>query len=126
MDGEVDGGWFVPSNAYAQLKNSGPGELYYGLNTTVVSQIVSNLKGPLGDPDVRKALLMAIDREGIIKAGEAGVAEVSNALVSKSTWGGLSADEVDTIYAELPTYKYDVDAAKQLVEGKRSSTVRRS
>ena len=70
MDGEVDGGWFIPSNAYEQLKTSGPGELYYGLNTTVVSQIVSNLKGPLGDADVRKALLMATDREGIIKAGE--------------------------------------------------------
>ena len=81
QDGEVDGGWLVPSNAYEQLKTSGPGELYYGLNTTVVSQIVSNLKGPLGDPDVRKALLMATDREGIIKAGEAGVAEISNALV---------------------------------------------
>ena len=90
QDGEVDGGWFVPSNAYEQLKNSGPGKLYYGLNTTVVSQIVSNLKGPLGDPEVRKALLMATDREGIIKAGEAGVAEVSDALVSKSTWGGVS------------------------------------
>ncbi len=72
QDGEVDGGWIVPSNAYAQLKNGGPGTLYFGLNTTVVSEIVSNLKGPLGDPKVRKALLMAIDREGIIKAGEAG------------------------------------------------------
>ena len=40
-----------PSNAYAQLQNSGPGSLYYGLNTTVVSQIVSNLEGPLGDPE---------------------------------------------------------------------------
>lgn len=118
VDGEVDGGWFIPSNGYDQLKNSGAGELYYGLNTTVVSQIVSNLKGPLGDPDVRKALLMAINREGIIEAGEQGVAEISNALVTKSTWGGVSADEVDKIYAELPDYEYDVEAAKELVADK--------
>ncbi len=114
QDGEVDGGWFVPSNAYERLAASGPGSLYYGLNTTVVSQIVANTDGPLGDPDVRKALLMATDRAGIVKAGEAGVAEISNSLVSKSTWGGLSADEVEDIYAELPTYDYDVEKAKQL------------
>ena len=97
-NGDVDGGWQVPSNAYAQLQNGGPGTLYYGLNTTVVSQIVSNLKGPLGNPKVREALLLAIDREGIIKAGEAGVAEVADALVTRSTWGGVPADQLDSIY----------------------------
>ena len=115
QDGEVDGGWTVPSNAYDRLRTSGPGTLYYGLNTAVVSQIVSNLDGPLGNPDVRKALLMATDREGIVKAGEAGVAEISNALVPTSVWGGLSSDEVDAIYDELPDYPYDVAKAKELV-----------
>lgn len=114
QNGEVDGGWLVPANAYDQLEQSGPGTLYFGTNTTVVSQIVSNLDGILGDPKVRQALLMAIDREGIVEAGEKGVAEVSNALVSKSTWGGLSAAQVDDIYAQLPEYPHDVDKAKQL------------
>ncbi len=114
QQGEVDGGWQVPSNAYAPLQNGGPGTLYYGLNTTVVSQIVSNLKGPLGDPKVRQALLMAIDREGIIKAGESGVAELADSLVTKNTWGGVSSDQVDSIYADLPRYPYDVDKAKAM------------
>ena len=84
----------VPSNAYAQLQTGGPGTLYYGLNTTVVSQIVSNLDGPLGDPNVRKALLMAIDREGIVKAGEAGCrGGRRTSLVTRSTWGGCPAAE---------------------------------
>ena len=113
-NGDVDGGWQVPSNAYAQLQNGGPGTLYYGLNTTVVSQIVSNLKGPLGDPKVREALLLAIDREGIIKAGEAGVAEVAESLVTRSTWGGVPADQVDSIYAALPKYTRDLEKAKAL------------
>jgi peptide/nickel transport system substrate-binding protein len=116
QDGEVDGGWNVPSNGYSQLKNGGPGTLYFGLNTTVVSEIVSNLKGVLGDPKVREALLMAIDRQGIIRAGESGVGEVSDALVTKSTWGGLSSDQVDSIYADLPTYPYDVAKAKDLAQ----------
>ncbi|MFY9915200.1 MAG: ABC transporter substrate-binding protein [Nocardioidaceae bacterium] len=114
QQGEVDGGWQVPSNAYAPLQNGGPGTLYYGLNTTVVSQIVSNLKGPLGDPKVRQALLMAIDREGIIKAGESGVADLADSLVTKNTWGGVSSDQVDSIYADLPRYPYDVDKAKAM------------
>ena len=50
QNGEVDGGWNVPSNGYTQLQNGGPGTLYYGLNTTVVSQIVSNLRAP-GRPE---------------------------------------------------------------------------
>jgi peptide/nickel transport system substrate-binding protein len=114
QNGEVDGGWLVPSNAYAQLENGGPGSLYYGLNTTVVSQIISDLKGPLGDPKVREALLMAIDREGIVKAGEAGVGEVAESLVTRGTWGGVPADQVDSIYAALPQYPHDVEAAKAL------------
>ncbi len=114
QQGEVDGGWQVPSNAYAPLQNGGPGTLYYGLNTTVVSQIVSNLKGPLGDPKVRQALLMAIDREGIIKAGESGVAELADSLVTKNTWGGVPSDQVDSIYADLPSYPYDVAKAKAM------------
>ncbi len=117
QNGEVDGGWAVPANAYAQLQNGGPGTLYYGLNTTVVSQIVSNLKGPLGDPKVRQAMLMAIDREGIIKAGESGVAEVAESLVTRNTWGGVPADQVDSIYSALPQYPHDVEAAKALVAG---------
>lgn len=117
-DGEVDGGWMVPSNGYAQLKNGGPGKLYYGPSTQVAAEVVSNLKGPLGDPVVRKALLMATDREGIVRAGEAGVGEVTDSMVTKNTWGNTSGGEVDKAYDALPHYKYDVAAAKKLVAGK--------
>lgn len=115
-DGEVDGGWNVPSNGYTQLRNGAPGTLYFGLNTTVVSEIVANLGGVLGDAKVRQALLMAIDREGIVRAGESGVAEVADSLVTTSTWGGLSTDEVDAIFADLPDYPYDVARAKELAQ----------
>ena len=114
-NGEVDGGWQVPSNAYTQLQNGGPGTLYYGLNTTVVSEIVANLNGALGDPQVREALLMAIDREGIIKAGEAGVGEVAEALVTRSTWGGLSPATSSTRSTRrCRSTRYDVAKAKAL------------
>lgn len=112
--GEVDGGWQVPANAYAQLQSGGPGTLYFGTNTTVVSQIVNNLDGPLGDVRVRQALLMAIDRPAVIQAAEKGVAQVSPALATKSTWVGVPSADVDAIYAALPQYPYDLAKAKEL------------
>lgn len=112
--GQVDGGWLVPQNAYAQLSRSDAGKLYYGLNTTVASEIVSNLKGPLGDKRVRQALLMAIDRPGLVKAAEKGVGEVTNALAPRTTWVDVPSSDVDSYYQELPQYPHDLAKAKAL------------
>lgn len=114
VSGEVDGGWTVPSNAIGQLEGSGPGSLYFGINTAVASEIVSNFDGPLGDPKVRQALLMAIDREGLVGVAEQGIGTVATSLVTPSTWFGLSEDEVLAGQADLPTYEYDPEAAKEL------------
>ena len=116
LTGQVDGGWAPPANAYAQLKSSGAGEVYYGVNTVVTSEIVGDTSGPLGDKRVRQALLMAIDREGIVKTAEQGFAEVAESLVSRTTWSGIPGADVDAINAELPKYEYDVAAAKALAE----------
>jgi peptide/nickel transport system substrate-binding protein len=114
--GQVDGGWQVPANAYAQLTGSGAGSLYYGVNTTVVNEIVSNTSGPLGDERVRQALLMATDRAGIVKTGEQGVGEVADSLVTRSNWAGVPTGKLDSIHAALPAYEYDVPAAKALAK----------
>ncbi|NEA56157.1 ABC transporter substrate-binding protein [Streptomyces sp. SID13666] len=112
--GEVDGGWMVPPHAYAQLKASQAGTLYFGRNTTVASEIVNNLKGPLGDARVRQALLMAIDRKGIVKAGAGGVADVADSLVSSNTWSGTPDSTVKGLLKALPSYPYDPVKAKAL------------
>jgi len=114
--GQVDGGWQVPANAYAQLQGSGAGSLYFGVNTTVVNEIVSNTSGVLGDKRVRQALLMATDRAGIVQAGEQGVGEVAESMVSRNNWESSSTDQVDSIYDALPTYDHDVEAAKALAQ----------
>ena len=112
--GQVDGGWGVPANAYSRLRKSGAGSLYFGINTTVSSEIVGNLDGPLGDKRVRQALLMATDRAGIVKAGEKGVGKVAESLAPRSTWVGVPESTVDTYYASLAKYPYDVTKAKAL------------
>ena len=114
--GEIDGGWMLPSNAIGELKASGAGNVFFGLNSAVNSLIVSNSKGPLGNPEVRKALLMAIDRNGLVQAAEAGYATRTNSLTTESVWG--SADEATKAAAfnDLVDYPYDIEAAAKIIQ----------
>uniref|UniRef100_A0AAU2JI23 ABC transporter substrate-binding protein n=1 Tax=Streptomyces sp. NBC_00049 TaxID=2903617 RepID=A0AAU2JI23_9ACTN len=114
QSGEVDGGWMVPPNAYSQLRSTQAGTLYFGRNTTVADEVVSNLKGPLGDVRVRQALLMAIDRKGIVKAGAGGVGEVSDSLVTDNLWAHAPDAVRETLLKDLPKYPYDPAKAKAL------------
>ncbi|WP_448810013.1 ABC transporter substrate-binding protein [Agromyces bauzanensis] len=114
--GEVDGGWMIPMDAVSQLQSSGAGDVHFGLSTAVSSLIVSNLDGPLGDLRVRKALLMAIDRQGIVDAAAKGYGDVTNALTTESVWVGASEKGMSAAFDGLEEYPYDLDAAKRLVE----------
>jgi len=114
--GEVDGGWMVPLEAVPQLENSSVGDMLFGMSTAVSSLIVSNLDGPLGDVNVRKALLMALDRERIVSAAAKGYGEVTDALTTESVWVGASDAGLDAAFDDLEEYPYDLAAAKQLVE----------
>ena len=112
--GEVDGGWMVPPDSYRQLGATRAGTLYYGRNTTVADEVVNNLKGPLGDVKVRQALLMAIDRKGIIKAGVGGVGDVADSLVTDDNWRGTPPATLDSLLKALPAYPYDPAKARAL------------
>ncbi|MFD6979805.1 ABC transporter substrate-binding protein, partial [Streptomyces sp. NPDC059956] len=114
QSGEVDGGWMVPPNAYSQLGSTEAGKLYFGRNTTVADEVVANLKGPLGNPKVRQALLMATDRKGIVKAGAGGVGEVSDSLVTDNLWADAPPATREALAKDLPKYPYDPAKAKAL------------
>ena len=113
--GAVDGSWQVPSNAIDQLKSSGQGQILFGTNTAVISEIVGNTKGVLGDVRVRKALLLALDRKGLVQAAEQGYGTVTNSLTTKSAWTGVKDDVVNGAFAGLNSYDYNLDAAKKLI-----------
>lgn len=114
--GEVDGSWMVPWDAVAQLQASGAGEVHFGMNTAVSSLIVSNLDGPLGDLRVRTALLMALDRQGVLDAAAKGYGEVTNALTTESVWVGAGDAALESAFSNLEEYPYDLEEAKRLVE----------
>lgn len=114
--GEVDGGWMVPTSAVGELNASGEGTVYFGLNTAVNSLVAANLDGPLGNPEVRKALLMAIDRDGLIVAAENGYATRTNALTSTSVWDQADEATQEAAFAGLADYPHDVEAAAEIIE----------
>lgn len=114
--GDIDGSWMVPSEAVPQLQSSDVGDMYFGLTTAVGSLIVSNLDGPLGDLRVRQALLMALDRDGILDAAGNGIGEVTDVLTTESVWVGADPASVQTAFEDVEPYPYDLAAAKALVE----------
>lgn len=114
--GEIDGGWLLPSNAIGELNASGAGQMYFGVNSTVSSLVVSNPAGPLGNPEVRKALLMAIDRNGLVQAAESGYATRTNALTTQSVWDQADAATQEAAFGSLVDYPYDVEAAAKIIQ----------
>lgn len=114
--GEVDGGWLIPADAVPQLRDADNGDMLFGLNTAVSSLIISNLDGPLGDVRVRKALLMALDRQGIVDAAVKGYGTVTDELTTESVWVGASEEALVTAFNDVEAFPYDVEAAKQLIE----------
>ncbi|WP_327583489.1 ABC transporter substrate-binding protein [Nonomuraea sp. NBC_00507] len=115
LAGEVDGGYLLPSSGFPKLRTAANGTLYFGPNTTTVSVIPTNLKGALGDVKVRKALSMALDRDGIIKAAAGGVATPAKAPGATGAWG-IAPEAAKEYYAKLPALNRDIAGAKKLVE----------
>lgn len=115
LSGQVDGGYLLPSSGFAKLRSSATGKLYFGPNTTAVSLIPTDLKGTLGDVRVRRALSMALDRTGIIKAGAAGVATPAKAPAAAGAWA-MAPAVAKTAYAALPAPTRDVAGAKKLIQ----------
>jgi peptide/nickel transport system substrate-binding protein len=90
--------------------------VHFGMSTAVSSLIVSNLDGALGEPEVRRALLLALDRQGIVDAAAKGYGEVSNALTTESVWVDAGGEAVADAFDDLEEYPYDVETAKRLID----------
>lgn len=114
--GEVDGSWLLPMDAIRKMNAEGKGDVLYGTSTAVGDLIVSNLEGPLGDVRVRQALLMALDRQGIVDAANSGVGDVTDVLTTDAVWNDADPAARDAAFADIEHYDYDLEAAKQLVE----------
>ncbi|WP_245655976.1 ABC transporter substrate-binding protein [Microtetraspora fusca] len=114
--GETDGGYLITPDSYTRLESSGKGKLYFGKSLTTVSLSVTNLKGAVGDVRVRKALMLALDRQGFLKTGLGGVGTLSGAPAARDAWQGAPAATVDAAYEGLAPASRDVEQARRLIQ----------
>ena len=114
LTGEIDGTFSVPPSGAAQLASSDAGTLYFGPSMQSFNVIVSSFDGALGDARIRRALTLALDREGIVAAAVDGNATVLKGVVAPPSWG-YSADVFQAGWDALPGIEQDLDAAKALV-----------
>ena len=115
--GEIDGSWQVPSNALDILKaNTDAGNVYFGNDTSVQSLVTSNLNGVFGDVRVRKALMMAINREALLQAAEQGYGKTTDALTTKNVWVGAQPSTVNSAFESLDKQDYNLDEARRLIK----------
>jgi peptide/nickel transport system substrate-binding protein len=115
VDGQIDGTFDVPPAAIEQLQATDAGTLYFGPSMQTYDVIVSSFDGALGDPRIRKALMLALDREGIVSAAVNGRAQLLKAPVPQSSWGyGDAAFQAG--WDALPPVERDLEAAQALVD----------
>ncbi|MEL5956442.1 ABC transporter substrate-binding protein [Streptomyces sp. CLV115] len=116
LSGEADGGYLIPTESYGRLRNSGPGTLYFGEGLTTVNVNVTNMKGPLGDVRVRRALSLALDRSGFVKAGLGGAGTATNSLTPRASWAGASKRTGQAAFGSLPPAERDIEKATKLIK----------
>ncbi|MGS0562602.1 ABC transporter substrate-binding protein [Microbacterium aurugineum] len=113
--GSVDGSWMVPMEAVPTLRSAGEGDVLFGMNTAVGNVVVSDLEGPLGDLRVRKALLLAMDRDGILQAAYRGVGETTDVMTTESVWKDASDAARTAAFEDITSYGQNLEEAKRLI-----------
>ncbi|MFD4375628.1 ABC transporter substrate-binding protein [Streptomyces sp. NPDC058486] len=116
LSGEADGGYLIPTESYARLKTSGVGTLYFGEGLSTVNLGITNMKGPLGDVRVRRALSLALDRAGFVQAGLGGAGTATTSLTTRAAWAGASPAVREAAFGGLPPTGRDIEKARALVK----------
>ncbi|MEV5577938.1 ABC transporter substrate-binding protein [Streptomyces parvus] len=116
LSGEVDGGYLIPTESYARLKRSVTGTLHFGEGLSTVNVNITNLKGPLGDVRVRRALSLALDRSGFVQAGLAGGGSATTSLTTRAAWARAADTTRQAAFDGLPPTEPDLEKAKALIE----------
>ncbi|MEV5260388.1 ABC transporter substrate-binding protein [Streptomyces anulatus] len=116
LSGEVDGGYLIPTESYARLGRSVTGTLYFGEGLSTVNVNVTNLKGPLGDVRVRRALSLALDRSGFVRAGLGEAGRATTSLTTRAAWARASHSTQKAAFDGLAPTEPDLERARALIE----------
>jgi peptide/nickel transport system substrate-binding protein len=125
LSGEIDGAYEVPPTTIPALKSAPDGKLYFGPGLSVTELAISNPKGPLGNPAIRGALSMALDRSAIAAKVYNGAALPNETLTPPTAWDPQAVSVYKQAYDVLPTTSgtaSDIAAAKAIVASQPGAT----
>lgn len=109
--GEIDGTFEAPLASWSSLTSSGDGNGYLGRTLAYAGLDFSEKEGPIQDVHFRRALLLALDRDGIATSIYGGTAQPVRSGFFPSTWG-YGKEVYEQAYEALPDVKPDLEQAK--------------
>jgi peptide/nickel transport system substrate-binding protein len=113
--GAIQGAYVAALPTLQQLENSSAVKVYRGPGWITDGFIVSNLKGVLGSLDVRRALSLALDRQGIINSVYEGAALMPRWLSNPGTFG-YGRSVLGKAYDSSPMLSQNIAEARKLVK----------
>lgn len=113
--GAIDGAFSYGVSTLNQLQNDKNVKVVQGPGWLTDAFIVSSRKGVLGDVRVRRALSMALDRQGIIGSVYKGAALMPKWISNPGTFG-YATSVFNAAYTKAPVLEHNVAAAKKLVQ----------
>jgi peptide/nickel transport system substrate-binding protein len=115
LTGGIQGSYSFGLPTLDQLKNSKNVSVYQGPGWSTDAFIVSSFKGALGDVRVRRALSLALNRQGIIDSVYKGAALMPKWLSNPGTFG-YGKSVFNAAYASAPVMGQNLAQAKKLVQ----------
>ncbi|MFJ3803425.1 ABC transporter substrate-binding protein [Streptomyces sp. NPDC090088] len=100
--GAIDGAYDVPNAALPTLKGSVAGQLYYGPSLKSVQVAPLQEKGISAEPDIRRALSLAIDRTQLADTVYRGAATPSTTVLPTTGWDLEATAVYQKAAADLP------------------------
>lgn len=114
--GEIDGAYEIAPSSVPSLSASSNGRLAFGPSTQSTNIDITNPDGPLADQNLRDAMQVAIDREGIAEAIFHGAASPKYTSLNPATWDNEALAAYEAAYEPFEESRtFDADAAQALV-----------
>ncbi len=113
--GELTGDYPLAISTLDELKADPNLHVYLGSSMASDAFIVSSSTGALGDVRVRRALSLAVDRQGIINTVYKGAAQLPRTLANPGTWG-YGRDVFQKAWDALPEPTPNITEAKKLIQ----------
>ena len=115
LTGAIQGDYGVGLPTLGELKRSGAVRVYLGPGWSSDVLEIASLKGVLGHLNVRRALSMALNRQGIINSVYHGAAQLPRWLSNPGTFG-YGQSVFAQAYASSPVLTQNIAAARKLVQ----------